>query len=335
MRCTVRFLKGVLVSCGELWFLKWFLKLRGVEMKRIILSRKGFDDGYGKMASPIFEDSRMLSLPIPNERPYKTTPYEQINFKYQEDRLADILSSLTRRKAIKNQINGKRTAHLDPDIRQDALDSRPKGWKGAFGQVAESQSYLKKEGVNKGDIFLFYGWFDDVKKANNNYHFLGNNRHVIWGWLQIDKIFHLENGKYEEELECIKDHPHLHLSNYVSDKQEQRFKNNTVYIASEKLIINGKNVNNLAGWGTFENYNEKLVLTNLIQDKQPQQRSKWIVPKWMEECKSIKKLSDNERKGFINVQNTRFQEKVLDVSNLNNKNEAEAWLTEIFSVAKS
>jgi hypothetical protein len=31
----------------------------------IILSRKGFDSGYGGWASPIFPDGRILSLPIP------------------------------------------------------------------------------------------------------------------------------------------------------------------------------------------------------------------------------------------------------------------------------
>jgi len=32
---------------------------------KIILSRKGFDSTYGGFPSPIFEDGRMISLPIP------------------------------------------------------------------------------------------------------------------------------------------------------------------------------------------------------------------------------------------------------------------------------
>ncbi|RIE11762.1 hypothetical protein SMC3_08215 [Candidatus Cryosericum hinesii] len=35
---------------------------------RVILSRKGFDSGYGGWASPILPDGRMLSLPIPASR---------------------------------------------------------------------------------------------------------------------------------------------------------------------------------------------------------------------------------------------------------------------------
>ena len=32
---------------------------------KIILSRKGFDSGYGKIASPILPDGTLLSMPIP------------------------------------------------------------------------------------------------------------------------------------------------------------------------------------------------------------------------------------------------------------------------------
>lgn len=32
---------------------------------KIIMSRKGFDSGYGGVASPIFSDRSMVSLPIP------------------------------------------------------------------------------------------------------------------------------------------------------------------------------------------------------------------------------------------------------------------------------
>ena len=38
-------------------------------MKRIILSRKGFDSSSGGVASPIFSDGRICSLPIPFSGP--------------------------------------------------------------------------------------------------------------------------------------------------------------------------------------------------------------------------------------------------------------------------
>ena len=34
---------------------------------KVILSRKGFDSGYGGMASPILPDGTLLSLPIPSK----------------------------------------------------------------------------------------------------------------------------------------------------------------------------------------------------------------------------------------------------------------------------
>lgn len=34
---------------------------------KVILSRKGFDSGYGGMPSPILPDGTMLSMPIPSD----------------------------------------------------------------------------------------------------------------------------------------------------------------------------------------------------------------------------------------------------------------------------
>jgi hypothetical protein len=34
---------------------------------KVILSRKGFDSGYGGIPSPVLPDGTMLSLPIPSK----------------------------------------------------------------------------------------------------------------------------------------------------------------------------------------------------------------------------------------------------------------------------
>lgn len=39
---------------------------------KIILSRKGFDSANGGLASPIFPDGRLISLPIPEDTEKKT-----------------------------------------------------------------------------------------------------------------------------------------------------------------------------------------------------------------------------------------------------------------------
>ena len=48
-------------------------------MKRVILSRKGFDSKYGGRPSPIFENGNIFSLPIPQngESPKK---YHELKF---------------------------------------------------------------------------------------------------------------------------------------------------------------------------------------------------------------------------------------------------------------
>ena len=48
-------------------------------MKRIILSRKGFDSSAGGVASPIFKDGSIFSIPIPQKSP-SPTKYKDLNF---------------------------------------------------------------------------------------------------------------------------------------------------------------------------------------------------------------------------------------------------------------
>ena len=48
-------------------------------MKRIILSRKGFDAKAGGNASPIFNDGRIFSIPIPQKNP-SPKKYKDLRF---------------------------------------------------------------------------------------------------------------------------------------------------------------------------------------------------------------------------------------------------------------
>lgn len=49
-------------------------------------------------------------------------------------------------------------AHLDPDMDRDAISREP-GWQPLFGQVDAARSHLINQGVQKGDLFLMFGWF--------------------------------------------------------------------------------------------------------------------------------------------------------------------------------
>ena len=52
-------------------------------MKRVILSRKGFDSKYGGRPSPIFKNGDIFSLPIPQKgrspKKYKELEFNGIN----------------------------------------------------------------------------------------------------------------------------------------------------------------------------------------------------------------------------------------------------------------
>src|SRR6185437_6970856 len=99
---------------------------------RIILSRKGIDSGglSGKIASPILPCGCLCSIPIPYTL---GTPYSDIYFGSRS--IQQIIAELSPRWS-------SRIAHLDPDLRYEALRSRPSGWRPAFGQSGAAAGHL-------------------------------------------------------------------------------------------------------------------------------------------------------------------------------------------------
>ena len=82
---------------------------------------------------------------------------------------------------------------MDPDI-CDYYISRDKNWRGAFGQVDAAQKVLENNNIKERDLFIFFGWFNNVEFKGNKYTFRkDNDRHCMFGYLQIDKII---NPKY-------------------------------------------------------------------------------------------------------------------------------------------
>lgn len=146
---------------------------------KIILSRKGFDSIAGGYPSPLFIDERYLvSLPIPEDIDgnYIDTgiTYSDIYLK-EGNTYSDVMNSLG--------IKGfeKRYVHLDPDINSSTKRNRDADWRGIFGQCGASQSHLANHKVEEGDLFLFFGWFKDVKKINDKYRFINKtDKQVIW-----------------------------------------------------------------------------------------------------------------------------------------------------------
>ena len=209
---------------------------------RIILSRKGFDSAAGGCPSPIFPDGRLFSLPIPD----KTSPIGYSDIQFEDTNVGELVSQLTRDpKRIRH------FAHLDPDLRSEALNRLP-GWRPLLGQTGSAQGHLRNEGIQPGDIFIFFGSFRPVEQTQSGWCFKRDEkaRHVIWGWLQIGEILKVDDLPAKAML-WARYHPHFA---YGPDKA------NTLYLATDQLSLDGE-VLAIPGTGTFRSIDDRLLLT--------------------------------------------------------------------------
>jgi hypothetical protein len=229
---------------------------------KIIFSRKGFDSSSGGGPSPILSDGRMVSLPIPDKQ--SSISYDDI--RWQEYDLGSLVSNLT-----SGRIPASHFAHLDPDINRESL-SRHSEWRPIFGQTGAAQGHLRNNGVQAGDIFLFFGLFRNV--LNNAGKLLWDTRsqlrHVLWGWLQIDEVLKIDDCN-QTEFGWAKYHPHFHRN---SDA------NNTLYVARRYLKLPGVVSESLVGAGVFLRFSAKLSLTASTATKP----SQWELPQWFYPC---------------------------------------------------
>ena len=225
---------------------------------RIIISRKGFDSASGGCPSPIFPDGTMYSLPVPGfdeEKPirYRDLYHDHIN-------IGQVVEDLTRGRHPARHLAG-----LDPDIRLDAVH-RSEGWRGLFGQVGPSQTHLANQSVQDGDVFLFFGLFRRVEEIRTGWHFIRGapNLHVLWGWLQIEKVRKVEEIRHHKDFEWATYHCQFR---WYGDPR------NTIYIATDRLNLNDTDI--AAGAGVFPKVHERLVLT---QEGRPV--SNWRLPRF-------------------------------------------------------
>lgn len=207
-------------------------------MMKIILSRKGFDSSNGKYPSPILPDGTLLSMPIPSNDKIK---YRDLS--YNGMRYDRILKEL-------NAVPDKDCCHLDPDIRKGVRIKEVPEWKPGFGQASSAQGTLAKAGVEKGDIFLFFGWFRQTEYRDGKLQFVRRNDgdfyhyadlQIIYGYMQVGDIL-----KDKKQISEYKWHPHAKHTD----------KNNAIYIPSKKLSLNRKK----EGYGVLD-YREGRVLT--------------------------------------------------------------------------
>lgn len=281
---------------------------------KIIFSRKGVDSASGGIASPIFEDGRMVSLPIPQA----SSPIRYGDIKYAGTDLGRVITRLS---------NGRHTgsdgAHCDPDINRSSLERHPE-WRPLFGQAGNAQGHLRAQGVSVGDIFLFFGWFRDVHGLSDEpeaYKPASDGYHVLWGWLQVGAVLPVDNTDWSAHYGWSAYHPH---------RQYKPDRSNTLYLAAKNLSVDGESLSGVSGGGVFGRFHQDLMLTDPSQPK----RSVWRLPGWIYPSEGKTSLSFHgdpscwEAAGNYARLKTvgRGQEFVLDC---NHYPEAQGWVRQI------
>ena len=222
---------------------------------KIVLSRKGTDSAAGGIASPIFPDGSLLSLPIPYDG---GTVYNDINTSY--GRLGPIVQGLS-----KGSLSPNDSCHLDPDLRAMSLQ-RHRAWRPLFGQTDAAQSHLEARGVGVGDVFLFFGWFRQAHQTDDGWRFVSGapDLHVLWGWLQVAEI-HQDMPLLLGRHAWAGQHPHT---------QGEWGPRNTIYVTTDRLSF-GEGGKARPGAGVFPSFMPSLQLTSPGSS-----RSQWSLPAW-------------------------------------------------------
>jgi hypothetical protein len=231
---------------------------------RIIFSRKGFDSGMGRVASPIFPSGALCSLPIPEpDSPAPLRRYGEIRFG--EQTLGPLVRDLTRGK-----LSSHVKAHLDPDLDAAAIRPRPAGWRPLFGQSGPAERHLRNRGVAEGDLFLFFGWFRRVERdaVSGAFHYVEGapDLHCLYGWLRVAERISVQGGALPT---WAHDHPH-----WQDHQATPATTINTLYVAADHLHLPGVK-GDLPGGGIFRRYAEPLRLT-----APDVSRGVWHLPAW-------------------------------------------------------
>lgn len=283
---------------------------------KIILSRKGFDSSIGKVPSPILPNGALRSLPIPESDANDAVP-SYAELRTDQTSLGQLVQDLS-----KGKISPSMAVHLDPDL---AAESRPRdaGWKPLFGQAGAAEGHLQKCGVQAGDLFLFYGWFRQTEIENSRYRYMRDapDRHVIFGWLQIEQRLPVAQRAAIptwalDHAHCLREHPH---------------RLDSLYMATDKLSLPNL-ATPLPGAGCFENFSRLRCLTAQGAAK----RSIWQLPAWFHPAGRASGLSYHHTASrwtplddAVQLQSVgRGQEFVLDCDDYP---EAFAWLQDIFA----
>ena len=303
---------------------------------KIIFSRKGFDARYGGVASPIFPDGGLRSLPIPSLGDRKHPPPPRFQATYDDlsndtHDLGAVVEELTfNHRKGKPRIKRTDFCHLDPDlIRGD--DDRKAGWLPIFGQSDKACAHLLNQGVREGDLFLFFGWFHRLQDTKGHLKFDPKRQdvHLIFGWLQVGEVW----GWFNADPVLPKwANDHAHVRGERDGFCNLRKPVDAVFIARRRLELPGLRTR-LPGGGVFTEFHNKLLLTGPGET-----RSNWRLPAWMYPFPDKPPLShhtDKQRWGrggrWATLKTVGYgQEFVLDTDYYPRASE---WLAELFRAA--
>lgn len=277
---------------------------------KIIFSRKGFDSSAGGFPSLIFPDGSLFSVPIPSTK--DGFFYADLKFSYEGDSIQSILNDLTGEK-IKNRswnqcdysLNLQR-CHYDPMPLVDRAAI-------AFGQTGSSETHLRKNGVDSGDVFLFFGWFKQVEKIAGAWKFkyAALDIHLIWAWMRIGELIELDS--IESRKKALKQFPYLSSHPHFA---EWRKAPNRVYLSHGAGILP---------------YMQHSTLTDCSNY---QGRSSWALPRCFNQPQAwtyLRRFTNSGDRVLIRAPG-RGQEFVLDIDRASSSQEKEAiisWLNNI------
>ncbi|MEO8314995.1 MAG: hypothetical protein ABI645_09395 [Pseudomonadota bacterium] len=227
---------------------------------KIVLSRKGFDSGYGGIPSPVLPGIGPVSLPIPSKAGESASSYIAADVS-----LGDLITQLSEGKLGEGTL-----VHFDPDLDQ-AGRRRRKGWRPAFGQVGSAQSHLANQGVGISDLFLFFGWFRPAERYQNRWRYVPGAAtfHALFGWLQVGAIVDMPSHDAGHVPGWLADHPHVaHAARFAGQS-------NTIYVGADRLHLGGDCGGDSGG--RFNQWSDALRLS-----ADGGNRSVWDVPTWLD-----------------------------------------------------
>ncbi|WP_424683536.1 hypothetical protein [Frateuria sp. YIM B11624] len=283
--------------------------------RKLVLSRKGFDAGYGGMPSPILPDGTLLPLPIPSQR--DAFKLGQLNTTVD---LAPLLADLS------DGVHSMDTCvHMDPDLDRRA-DLQSPGWRPAFGQSGAAQSHLEGQGVGPGDLLLFFGWFRQVEQVRGRWRYAWRSPqlHVLFGWLEIEQVLSIGAGR----ADAIAQHPWIATHPHIANHEAYTSPNNALYVARKDSAL----AEGCPGGGLFRRFSPSLQLT----DRGEKNRSIWSLPEWFHPDNGREPLSYHgnlsrwsKGDGLCRLKSVaKGQEFVLDIGGLP---QATEWATDLIT----